>query len=229
MCNTSTLYHAACAHYAPTRVQLYCIKALAQAGHSRGCDEVRDLGVENAGGLCPRCLKSGSRSVLSLSLSDVDQERRDSGYASSISSGCSTGSTGHSENKDSPPESVDALPLAPADRGLATATSRRSCSVIPSTQNSTRISSTEAATYARDLLASLPSSIPTVKRNASGVGLVEMETSISNLALPPTSAVTPMGIGLFRTARLESAQCNQHWRAFDGRAFGDQGLSGLAR
>lgn len=174
MCNTITPYHAACAHYGPSTVSLYCVKAVSQVGHSRGCDETTDLGVENAVGWCPSCDKLGGRGSASPSPS----------------------TTSPVDGRGSP--GVDSPPLPGS-----TATQR-------SNSTSSRVSRAEAAGFARSLLACLPASIPTVQRSASGVGLSTMDGKVDE---------TPARLrwGLFR----ETAGCNQHWRAFDGRAFGE--------
>lgn len=231
MCNLSTPYHAACAHYGRSRVD-HCIKALAQPGHSRGCDELADMGVENAQGLCSKCFKHGiasqsrSSSVLSLSLSlastNLHRGRRDSGYSPSISSGCSRSSSGTTQTRA---EAGNAFIDSPP--GLRSTNRRESHdnALIPST--AVHISRAEAAACARSLLASLPSSIPIIRRNASGVGLPSAPPTtglLTTVAMPTISRMNGQRNELSKSVRSNS---NMHWRAFDERAFGDDGLLGV--
>ena len=190
MCHTSTPYHSACAHYGSKKVSLYCIKGLTQAGHSRGCDEIWDLGVENAAGVCTKC----------------------------------SGGFGCREQWGS----MDSLLTPSINNPRANAS--RSNSNASTASSSSRVSRSEAASYARGLLASLPASIPTVRRNASGVGLPPSPTEThdsSTLELPPTSGTreSESASGLFKTERSGS---NQHWRAFDGRGFEERAVPRVA-
>ena len=186
MCNISTPYYAACAHYAAAQVTAYCIKGLVQKGYSRGCDEKRDGGVENAGGLCPKCCRRKG-SV-------------DSGVSTMSTSTCSSSS---GSMKQTQAHSRGSSGSSGGSSRPASASSRAG-----------HISRAEAADYARSLLACMPASIPTVRRNASGVGL------------PPVSMEAATDVQVYGTSgsegnlfERERKASNMHWRCFDGRAW----------
>ncbi|KAK5130287.1 hypothetical protein LTR08_002247 [Meristemomyces frigidus] len=54
-----TLYHAPCTHWGvkPTLVGPPCIRAATQSGHSAGCDDTTDIGVDTVDTLCPACTR----------------------------------------------------------------------------------------------------------------------------------------------------------------------------
>lgn len=196
MCNVTTPYHEACGHYGGPRVGVYCIKALAQPGHTRGCDERSDGGVENAEGLCKGCEnrqagRKGSRGVPAIPAQEAIATL---------------------------PSTTDPDQLGTSDRAASVSSTSSSASSL--------ISRAEAAGYARSLVASLPSSIPTVRRNASGVGLPVSGGESGKLTPPPTEVASESRSTLFKTER---AGRNMHWRAFDGRAYADEGVIGIVR
>ncbi len=173
MCYISTPYHSQCGCYGkPMPMDGGCIRATSQPGLSGGCWDKVDMGIENVNSLCRKCDRKRTNSFDSGYVSDVDEaDTRDSSPARTSQS------------------TFLELPGPRAD-SKATTSSIRSASA----------SGRSSADDARVLLSFLPKTVPTIKRNESGVSLA--------------SAISTS------TRVLESqATVNLHRRAFSGRGY----------
>lgn len=183
MCYLHTLYHACGCYGRKTIYGEPCIRAVMGAGLSNGCWDTIDMGVDNDDKPCPRCQKGSKARANSTSGSF------DSGYASDDDSATTlvdsrrgsaalSASTATSKVSREAVEKVSCTDnnaraplLTPRAAPYASRAAVKRIRSAHSFGSVAPVSRATSADHARSLMSCLPSDIPGIRRNASGVGL----------------------------------------------------------
>lgn len=218
MCYTHTVYFAVCGCY--SKPQIYgepCIRAAKGSGLSTsGCWDTVDYGIDSVDEACRRHQDLGSRTngTMSISQASIGSESvMTTFFNSRRSSDISTMSTAAPKL-----EAISADTVRISDRGRASSqltpypesASNADIKRITSTSSFGSMSSHSSASssdHAQSLLSCLPRNIHKVKRNTSGVLLVDK------------------GADSNEEAELAACAQNMHWRAYNSGLYGDTGMA----